>query len=228
MDLYYENAQDSTPPSHYESVVLTENTNILIDHVKKTSFSYMNQLEGWCTKNKAAVLIDLIFMTNAKTVVEIGVWGGKSLIPMAYALKASSKGTIYGIDPWDNLESIEGMDGANYEWWLSVDHKKILDGLKAKINEFDLSDQITLIRNTSAKADPIENIDILHIDGNHSEKAAMEDVTKWVPLVRKGGFIIFDDVSWGDNASAVQWLDDNCFRISVFREDNEWGIWLKP
>lgn len=228
MDLYIEEAQVAAPPTHYESIVFNENTNILIDHVKKTAFYYMGQLEGWCTNNKAAFLIDLVFMTNAKIVVEIGVWGGKSLIPMAYALKASSKGTIYGIDPWDNLESVEGMDGANYEWWLSVNHRKILEGLKTKISEFDLTEQIELVRTTSEKAEPISNIDILHIDGNHSKKAAMLDVTKWVPLVRKGGFIIFDDVSWGDNATAVEWLDAHCIRIAVFREFNEWGIWLKP
>lgn len=189
---------------------------------------YMDQLEGWCTRNKAAILTDLVFLLRPQTVVEIGVWGGKSLIPMAYALSVTKSGIIYGIDPWDNLASIVGMEGANYDWWDKVDHKMILNGLLDKISKFQLSPQIQLIKDTSENVLPIPNIDMLHIDGNHSEIASMHDVTKWVPLVRKGGVIIFDDVDWPTNAKAVKWLDENCVRVASYQETNIWGIWLKP
>ena len=64
-------------------------------------------------------------------VVEIGVWGGKSLVPMANALRANGSGKIYGIDPWDNQESIkEIMNEANLEFWNRADHSSILDKLK--------------------------------------------------------------------------------------------------
>lgn len=231
MDLYYD-CPNSTPPSHYETVVLKEDTNTLIQHVKYISFNYMNQLEGWCTKNKASILIDLVFMLNPKTIVEIGVFGGKSLIPMAYALQVTKSGKIYGIDPWDSAASAEGMDSINYDWWSTLDHGYILKGLQEKIIQFNLTEQIILIRTTSEDAPLIPQIDILHIDGNHSEKTAVLDATKWVPLVRKGGLIIFDDITWatsaGSNESAVKWMDRNCIRVATFQEDNEWGIWVKP
>ena len=40
----------------------------------------MERLEGWCSKAKASILIDLIFAMGPTKVVEIGVWGGKSAI----------------------------------------------------------------------------------------------------------------------------------------------------
>jgi len=228
MDFIYDYTANTAPKYHQEVVVFKEDISTKIEQTKQIAFSYMQSLEGWCTRNKASILIDLIYMLRPTTVVEIGVWGGKSLIPMAYAMKSLNQGSCYGIDPWDNQASIVGMEGANYDWWEKVDHEGILNGLISKIALYQLFPQITLIRSTSQNAAPIENIDMIHIDGNHSEESSMFDVNKWVPLVRKGGIVIFDDVDWPSNAKAVEWLDTNCTRINVFKEHNEWGIWLKP
>ncbi len=226
MDLY--DHQGDKPDYHYECIEMVSNTNILAQRSKEVAFNYMDHLEGWCTHNKASVLVDLIFMLKPKIVVEIGVWGGKSLVPMGLALKVNGRGKAYGIDPWDSGASSEGMDGVNYDWWSQVDHQMILRGLQAKISEYNLQANIELIKSTSENAPLIPNIDILHIDGNHSEKAANLDAHKWVPLVRRGGIIIFDDITWGTTASAVKWMDENCIRLAEFHEDNDWGIWVKP
>lgn len=220
--------QLNPPASHYETVVLHKDTNSSIQKVKWEAFNYMDLLEGWCSKNKAAILIDLVFMLYPKTIVEIGVWGGKSLVPMAHALRATESGRIFGVDPWDSVESADGMDGINYEWWSKIDHTIILQNLRKKLVEFGLENHVILIKTTSALAPIIPDIDILHIDGNHSEKASTLDVNKWAPLVRKGGVIIFDDITWGSNGKAVQWLDENCIKLAEFHEDNDWGIWIKP
>jgi len=195
---------------------------------KQEAFSSMRQLEGWCSQEKAAILVDLIFQTDAKTVVEIGVFGGKSLIPMAFAMKYKGSGICYGVDPWSADESLVGMDGVNADWWGHLDHEMIYRGLAKKIDEFALTDEIVLIRETSKDAPEIDEIDVLHIDGNHSEETSMIDVTKWVPLVKKGGFVIFDDMTWGTQARAVAWLDDHCIKVAEYSGDNVWGIWVKP
>jgi predicted O-methyltransferase YrrM len=232
MDLYTD-FQNDQPPSHYEMVVFKEDMTSFAQQTKHTAFHYMTQLEGWCTNNKAGVLIDLILTLNPKTIVEIGVWGGKSLVPMACALKANNNnGKIYGIDPWSNQASIEGMEGVNYDWWSKVDHVGILRGLIEKIFQFQLSNHIELVRSSSEDAPIIANIDMIHIDGNHSAETSMLDVTKWVPQVRKGGIIIFDDVGWAwdenSNAQAVEWLDAHCTRIATFQDSNQWAVWVKP
>lgn len=223
----YEYQSDKTPPSHFEYMAVLNHPDS-ITKVKYQAFMAMASLEGWCTQNKASLLIDLILMADPQVVVEIGVWGGKSLIPMAYALKENGAGKIYGIDPWSAIESIQGMDGVNKEWWGSVNHQQILDGLIQKINQFGLRDQIELIRKTSANAEPIYDIGLLHIDGNHSEESSYLDVVKWVPLVKKGGIIIFDDVNWTSTGKAVKWLDDNCIRFAQVKNENIWGAWVKP
>jgi len=226
-------AQANQPQSHYERIVLKDNDISLNQNTKNKAFQYMDQLEGWCTNNKASILVDLVFMFRPKVVVEIGVFGGKSLVPMALALKMADCGMAYGVDPWDSAASVEGMDSDNYSWWSQLDHKKILHGLQYKILIFGLENHIKLIQATSEEAAPIPNIDLLHIDGNHSERTSLIDIKKWVPLVRRGGLIILDDITWEINtqssqSKSTQWLDENCVKLAEFHDTiNDWGIWIK-
>lgn len=217
------------PLSYYECVIKTgENQVEAVQSAKERAFEMMSDLEGWCPRSKASILMDLIFMVKPAVVVEIGVFGGKSLIPMAYALKERREGKIYGIDPYSSVESAKGMDGINLEYWSTVNHEAILKGFERKIQRYELEDQVVLIRNSSEEAPVINDIEILHIDGNHSEVNSLGDVTKWVPLVKKGGLIVFNDINWVTTADAVLWLDKHCIKIAEFKEDNTWGIWVKP
>lgn len=217
------------PPSHYEYCVEVAQVQ-RAQKVKQEAFRSMNELEGWCTQVKASILIDLVSLFSPKKIVEIGVFGGKSLIPMAFALRENGQeGKIYGIDPWSIQESVQGMDAVNTEWWGGVDHEYILAGLKEKITKFGLDNYVTLIRGSSKDVFLIRDIDILHVDGNHSEEAAIFDVCKWMSLVRRGGFIIFDDVGAYETEKAVALLDKHCIRLAVYKDTtNSWGIWIKP
>lgn len=201
---------------------------------KENVFHAMNQLDGWCSHYKASVLMDLVTHSNAQTVVEIGVFGGKSLIPMAFALKKNGSGIAYGIDPYQNSESQHGQEGVHFDFWSMVDHKKVLNGLLQKIVQFDLQDYVDLRVVTSKNAPEIPNIDILHIDGNHSEESSLFDVQKWVSLVRQGGFIILDDLTWGSDQGnlptthkAVEWVNARCRKIAEYHDSSVWGVWIK-
>lgn len=195
--------------------------------LKKEAFASMQRLEGWCSKEKASVLIDLILAVKPSVVVEIGVFGGKSLVPMALALRHTGQGVVYGVDPWMAEKSADGLEGKDLEWWSSLDHDFILHSLLQEIARQGLHKEVHLIRTTSEDCPPIPNIDILHIDGNHSEKASVLDVNKWVPLVKDGGLIIFDDLDWDTTHAATTWLDQHCHRLAEFRGDNVWCIWIK-
>jgi predicted O-methyltransferase YrrM len=228
MDLYN---HDNHPAPYYHECSINFGTDLLKrdEQVKLATFGAMNALEGWCTKFKASILIDLVFMKKAQTIVEIGVWGGKSLIPLAFAVKERKGGMVYGIDPWSREDSVKGMTGINEKWWGSVNHEAVYQRLVQKIIEFQLEDCVTLIRSTSENAPQIPDIDILHIDGNHSETSSLYDVKKWAPLVKSGGLIIFDDTTWGTTDQAVEWLNENCCKLGEYHEDNnyDWGIWVK-
>mgnify|MGYP001801439377 CR=1 FL=1 len=193
---------------------------------------------GWCDENKRLALFHLVRATQPEKIVEIGVYGGASLLPMAAGLAENGKGMIYGVDPWNAEASLQYQTSENYSFWSQVDHPRLLAYLEYKIGELGLRDHIRLIRATSQEAAPIEEIDILHIDGNHSEEISFADVVKWAPLVKKGsGWIVFDDLDWSDGGRrttmrAVRYLDEHCQRVAEYFEDDQqeicsWAIWRK-
>lgn len=223
---------DAQPPSHYE-YTLDEREGTI--GTKQTAYYYMDQVfDGWCSYQKASVLIDIILACKPKKIVEIGVWAGRSLVPMAYVLKQIGSGTIYGIDPWSPNASIQGlMHEKTKEFWTLADHEAIMHKLMGHLHQFGLEEHAQLIQSTSIDAPPIYDIDILHIDGNHSDVTSYIDVTKWVPLVRSGGWIIFDDINWQENGirtnqRAVQYLNEHCHKIAEINDLCLWGIWVKP
>ena len=146
---------------------------------------------------------------------------------MALAVKNNSSGKVYGIDPWSATSSIEGQDGENKDWWQAADHNQVYDKLVEQLARCDLNSVVTLIRKESQDAAPIPNIDILHIDGNHSDKTSYEDVRKWLPLVGMGKLVIFDDTTWSSIDRALPLLNEYCIKLAEFKGENTWGIWLK-
>jgi predicted O-methyltransferase YrrM len=229
-----DSANDSgQQPAHYEYTI-TAYDREFTRAVRNNAFGLMSQLDGWCSYEKGGVLVDLVLQLKPQTIVEIGVYGGKSLVPMAYALDINGTGQIYGIDPWETEESIKGIKNSSseYFWGVWVDHEAVLQNLKNKIRQFNLDQRIILVRSSSEMAPIIENIDILHIDGNHSDEASFLDVSKWAPLVKAGGLIILDDMTWYEEnnytqARSIDWLNAHCAKLAEFKGDNVWGIWRK-
>lgn len=177
-------------------------------------------LQGWCQPQKAQAMCLLVMQTRAECVVEIGVFGGRSLIPMAMAMQV---GTAFGIDPWETETAIEGStDDVNNNWWKSVDLNDIMRGALDAIRKAGMEKRICVMPMHSRQAKKHfrkMSIDILHIDGCHSEHASMRDVVDWLPLVRHGGFIWMDDVNWASTAKAVAMLDKQCIRHAQIEED---------
>lgn len=183
---------------------------------------------GWCSNEKATYLMDFVLQNKPTTAVEIGVYGGKSLAPVAFAMKYNGFGKIYGIDPWLVEESCKGMEGLDLDYWSRVNHNGILHHLQINLRQFELSEYARLIRVTSQDCPPIHDIDIIHIDGNHSEDSSYHDVRKWAPLVKPGGLIIFDDIDWKTTEKAAAWLDETCEKVGLVEgHKNVWGIWKK-
>lgn len=199
------------PDSHFEYTVSHYQAEVA-SSVKAQAFQEMNGLKGVCSRHKAAVLIDLILATRPEVIVEIGVEGGRSLIPMAFALKANGSGKIFGIDLW--------YDGL------------VLDRLIDKVNDFGLRDQVELTAASSMNAPLILNIDILHIDGDQSPESVLKDVKKWVPFVKNGGIVVLNNVTWGrlgtlNPYEATQLLNMSCAKQAHFGDGNNWAIWIK-
>ena len=153
----------------------------------------------WCDLHKAHTLAALVLSTHPKVVVEIGVWMGGSLVPMLIALREVGGGKAVAIDPWNAGVSVRGESEKNATWWGGVDHDKAFDRFGARLIKHGLTQFCEIQRTPSDDASVPPSIDILHVDGSHTEQA-VRDVDRFCPAVKVGGFAILDDVQWAGGA----------------------------
>ena len=97
-----------------------------IDALKEKVCRFQPSFVGWCSQEKALMLIDLTLELKPKVCVDIGVFGGSSLYPVAATLKFLDSGLIFGIDPWDKSETLKSFDPVrdqdSYKWWDDIDY----------------------------------------------------------------------------------------------------------
>ena len=70
--------------------------------LKTLKINDYKNIRGWCTLEKAIKMTEYI-KDDFKLCVELGVFGGKSLLPIS--LKC--KGKVIGIDAWEKEASLE-------------------------------------------------------------------------------------------------------------------------
>lgn len=178
--------------------------------------------EGWTQPDKLKAIVDVILSTQPNVCVEIGTFGGRSLIAQALALKQNGKGKVYGIDPWRIQDALEGeTDSEAIKWWGKIDMEKILQGATDKVYQYGVEHYATLIRAPSQNV-PIlfPEIDVLVIDGCHSEVASCRDVEMYVPRVNANGWIFFDDSNWPSTQKAQRLLETMAESHSIVGDPN--------
>jgi predicted O-methyltransferase YrrM len=180
------------------------------------------QLEGWCSREKSAAIADLVITEGPRICVEIGVYGGRSLIPAAAALKQNAQGEIYGVETWNPTVATEYVtNDLNDAWWRDVDFHAIKRDFYRFIAAQDLASQVRIVEAPSADAASLfKTLDYLHIDGAHSTYNAAEDVVLYAKKVRRHGIIILDDTNWPTTKPAVDILDSICERIREFEDEH--------
>jgi len=149
---------------------------------------------GLCTEPKGNVIKSLVKDSNAKLCVEIGVFKGSSLLYFAEAI-------IYNV---------------LFKEQTTLDN--LYSNLTQIIEENKLNNVVKLIRDKSEnyyQNIKSESIDVLHIDGNHDEEYVSKDILNYLPLVKKGGYIIMDDITWvGVKNSINNHLINSCHLMS--------------
>ena len=76
---------------------------------------------GWQGAQRSLQMAQLILDTKPDVVVEIGVYAGRSLVPMALALKHNGRGRVVGIDPWD-VGEVWKSKAPEEDWSPSQEH----------------------------------------------------------------------------------------------------------
>jgi len=197
---------------------LGEEMNLYQEILKATE-----RMHGWCSHGKQLTLANLVLAINPKVIVEIGVWGGQSLVPMAMAVTEVCNMVpeyvfpkIYAVDPWAVVESVKGQEGADLKWWQDEmgqpQHEHVYNCFIAKLMELGLRERVTIKRMTSDEFVSPPSIDLLHVDGNHGPQA-IKDVQKFAPAIPSGGVCVLDDLNWqgGNVGKAAEWLKVNGF-----------------
>lgn len=196
-----------------------------IEEVKEAVYDALPEILGWCSKEKASHFIDLVLEVKPELCVEIGVFGGASLLPVGAALDFLGHGTVVAIDPWDKIECIRYLDPdadkKNLLWWAHLNLDHIYFGFLNLLRQFELEKICVVLRATSKKGSSmIGPIDILHIDGNHYEKVVIEDVKLYLPKVRPGGYIWLNDAGWSSLQPAVSLLLESCDVVKAIDNGN--------
>lgn len=159
------------------------------------------KLPGWASVDKAQRMAAMVVALRPSVSVEIGVFGGRSFFGLALAHKLLGHGLAIGIDPWSTEAAIEGYEGDNLKWWSEQSLDSIHDGFINAIRLNSVQNVTNIIRKKSDDVEPPSPIDLLHVDGQHSEQA-VRDVKRFAASVREGGLVILDDTSWKNGEDA--------------------------
>lgn len=177
----------------------------------KQELEFIQSLEGWCSREKAIDLAQSITEHKPITCVEIGVFGGRSLIAAGMALRSVNYGgRIWGVDPWTKQAAIEESDSQEHlKWWSEVNLDAIRQGCFDAITRARLWGTANIAACSSQEAAQcFHEIDWLHIDGSHQTNIAVRDVQLWCPKVRSGGVIWFDDADWPSTQKALALIEE--------------------
>jgi len=190
------------------------------------------KMEGWCSYEKALAMAELVIATKPKICVELGVFGGRSLVALGIGMQRAQSGVVYGVDPWTKEAVTDGhMSDADRKWWSELDLAGIYASCVEAIHLSKTSRYVRLLCCTSDKAAfnfGSEEIDMLHIDSNHSEKVSCGEVAMWLPKVRPGGFVWFDDIDWPTTQRALAMMDKQCERVKdLVTKDGACRLYVK-
>jgi hypothetical protein len=178
-------------------------------------------LPGWCPIEKAQWMARLLVEEKLLYCVELGVFGARSLLPMGLAIRhLDMGGYALGIDPYRVDRAAESMRlDAHTKWAAECDFRQMHFDAQDAIAAAGVLPWCGIVAAASDEIAPlIGPIDFLHIDGTHSVLASCRDVETWVPKVRPGGIVVFDDSDWGSTQEARGMLKAMCGEPSTSRE----------
>lgn len=147
-------------------------------------------IPGMVTKESGKFLFSLCYMQEIEgDVVEIGSWQGKSASFLARAVKESNNGQFYAIDHF------KGNVGKEH-FYATGKQVNIKDVFIENITKVGLKDCVNLLdmENTAAaKILEKKSIRFLFIDGDHTFSGVSKDIKLFLPMLKKGSIVIFDD-----------------------------------
>lgn len=173
-------------------------------------------LTGWSTDILQFYSDVAAELPDGATCVELGVWCGRSLSYLDFALRRAGKThcRLVGVDAWPEGygarggspidEAIQRVGGGSlYVWAMSEMLKYIPEHLA----------HLDLVRcRTTLAARLFDNasLDLVFVDADHEYAGVLLDLTAWTPKVRRGGILAGHDYDHAHplHSEVVRAVDD--------------------
>ena len=157
--------------------------------------------------------------------LEIGCFEGMSTIWMLENVLTQESSQIFCIDAWAD--------------WTGDAFVRFV----SNINKTGLKDKVNIVKGDSSKTLvwlPDNYFDFIYVDGNHDEKAVIQDAILSFRTLRQGGIMAFDDYLLGiryPNTPGSKAMNGSCknaidYFIKVFEKDIEilhkdYQLWIR-
>jgi predicted O-methyltransferase YrrM len=145
------------------------------------------------TKSGAYLYLLCYFQRLAGDVAEIGSWQGRSASFIARATREAGNGRFFAIDHF------KGNIGKEQHYKVGKDDLSDLrDGFTRNMRAAGLEDSVTLydMPSKDAAAQIADgSLRFLFIDGDHTREGVEKDLALFVPKLKPGAIVVFDDFS---------------------------------
>ena len=163
-------------------------------------------IQGWMHLNDMGWLVDQA--ANCDTIVEVGVWKGRSLRAMCDNIKPG--GHAYGVDHWEG--SPNELETHHKEAATEKGRQQLFAEVQANLGDLVEAGTLTLLKMPSlegaAYLAPIlkerGGADFIFIDACHVYEAVRDDIAAWLPLVRPGGLLAGHDRKFSGVRKALE------------------------
>ena len=143
-------------------------------------------------KTKTDLILEVLDNEKKLKIMEIGTAGGNTTEEILTNVMRNNQSVLYAFDPFIPYPDKDLRDN-------DLVLNNFLNRFKSDIAE----NRLKFSRITSFdglinlyKSDHKETFDLIFIDGNHAAKSVLEDFFLSLPLVKKNGYILFDDYEW--------------------------------
>ena len=139
-------------------------------------------VEGWLSDAQGYALFDAAAQARGRGhIVEIGSWKGRSTVWLAAGARLAGQ-RVVAIDP--HADSHEDPAARTFDAFVS------------NVRRAGVEDLVTpMVMSSADAARRLEGgVEVLFIDGDHSDAGASADVDLWLPRLIDGGTVLMHDV----------------------------------
>jgi hypothetical protein len=165
---------------------------------------------------------DVVATMRPRVLVELGVDRGESYFTFCQSAAENASGTrCFGIDSWTGDEHVGGYDETTFR--EVSEHNAAHYAALSTLLRCNFDDALSQFAP--------ESIELLHIDGRHTESAVRHDVERWLPKLAPGGVLLMHDVSVRTRDFGVWkvWQElKQRSRSFTFESGPGLGVWQNP